>query len=119
MEYRQLNQTLQQKQLASSAANEFRSLAQGIRGRIKGTITSKFIQVNKLPMVWQPSYQRFICMEQPQKEEKFQSSWQHQHLHSRDGDNQNIIEQSGFHPRGTILFCQRDKLLPTYAHGLP
>jgi hypothetical protein len=53
-----------------SAANEFRRLAQGARGRIKGTNTIKFIRADELLSDWQPTYPRFVCMERLHKEEK-------------------------------------------------
>jgi hypothetical protein len=53
------------------AVNEFGRLAQGVRGRIKGTDTIKFIQADKLLADRQPTYPRFVCTERPPKEAKF------------------------------------------------
>jgi hypothetical protein len=52
-----------------SAANEFGRLAQGVRGRMKGTNTITFIHHHEMPSNRQATYPRFICSERPQKQE--------------------------------------------------
>jgi hypothetical protein len=72
MEYQQLiSDPLTKEAWQLSAASEFGRLAQGIGGHIKGTNMIKFIQADELLADWQPTYPRFVCMECPQKEEKF------------------------------------------------
>jgi hypothetical protein len=71
MEYRQLISDPTTKEAWQvSAANEFRRLAQGVGGCIKGTDTIKFIRADELPIDRQPTYPRFVCTERPHKEEK-------------------------------------------------
>jgi hypothetical protein len=71
MEYHQLiTNPITKAAWQLSAANEFGRLAQGVRGRIKGTNTIKFIQADELPTGRQPTYPRFVCTERPHKEEK-------------------------------------------------
>jgi hypothetical protein len=71
MEYRQLitdPATRDEWQLL--AANKFGRLVQGVRGRVKGTKTITFIPHHEMPNDRQATYLRFVCSEQPQKQEK-------------------------------------------------
>ena len=44
-----------------SSSNEFGRLAQGVRGRITGTNTIRFIHHNDMPMNQRQTYARFVC----------------------------------------------------------
>ncbi len=54
-----------------SSANEFQRLAQGVRGRIKGTDTIFFIHKHQIPQDrWKDvTYAKFVCELKPNKEE--------------------------------------------------
>jgi hypothetical protein len=72
LNYRQLLRSPKHKKAWSMlAANEFGCLAQGVRGRIKGANTIKFIHQHEVPAdrMKDVTYGQFVCMEHPEKTE--------------------------------------------------
>jgi hypothetical protein len=73
LKYRQLIRDPKHKKIwSTSAANKFGCLAQGVRGRVKGTNTIFFICKNQIPKdrIKDVTYGSYGCEIKPNKEEK-------------------------------------------------
>jgi hypothetical protein len=72
LNYRQLMQSQKHKETWSkSSANEFGRLANGVRGRVKGTNTIKFVHRRDVPSkrMKDVTYGKFVCTIRPEKKE--------------------------------------------------